>query len=94
MAVLFGLNGGSAQDVIIAILTAFLLLEQAICQYLTGIKKFGNIDAFWSLVEKDTGFTPDKPLSDLAAHILITALSQTLPEYLPATLNNIGLENF
>jgi len=79
MAVLCGLNGGSAQDVIIAVLTAGLEKENN--DALINIEKFGNIDAFWQLVQKFTGYVyeEDCPLSDLAAHILITALSQTMP---------------
>lgn len=79
MAVLCGLNGGSAQDVIIAVLTAGLEKENNVA--LINIEKFGNIDAFWQLVQKFTGYVyaEDRPLSDLAAHILITALSQTMP---------------
>ena len=79
MAVLCGLNGGSAQDVIIAVLTAGLEKENN--DALINIEKFGNIDAFWQLVQKFTGYVyaEERPLSDLAAHILITALSQTMP---------------
>ena len=79
MAVLCGLNGGSAQDVIIAVLTAGLEKESNAA--LTAIEKFGNIEAFWQLVQKYTGYVnaDDRPLSELAAHILITALSQTMP---------------
>lgn len=79
MAVLCGLNGGSAQDVINAVLTAGLEKENN--DALINIEKFGNIDAFWQLVQKFTGYVyaENRPLSDLAAHILITALSQTMP---------------
>ncbi len=79
MAVLCGLNGGTAQDVIIAVLSADLEKENN--APLANIEKFGNIEAFWQLVQKYTGYVnaDDRPLSDLAAHILITALSQTMP---------------
>lgn len=79
MAVLCGINGGSAQDVIIAILSAGL--EKQSNDALINIEKFGNIEAFWQLVQKYTGYqnSDDRPLSELAAHILITALSQTMP---------------
>ncbi len=89
MAVLCGLNGGSAQDVIIALLTAGL--EKESNDALINIEKFGNIEAFWQLAQKYTGYINAKgrPLSDLAAHILITALSQTMP---PSALR--GLERF
>ncbi len=89
MAVLCGLNGGSAQDLIIAVLTAGLEKEKN--DVLVNIEKFGNIDAFWQLVQKYTGYAnaEDRPLSDLAAHILITAMSHTTPT---STLH--GLERF
>lgn len=89
MAVLCGLNGGSAQDVITAVLAAGL--EKESNDALINIEKFGNINAFWQLVQKFTGYvyTEDRPLSDLAAHILITALSQTMP-----TSALRGLERF
>ncbi|MEA4882757.1 MAG: BREX-1 system phosphatase PglZ type A [Clostridia bacterium] len=79
MAVLCGLAGGSAQDVIIAVLSADLEKENN--DALVNIEKFGNIEAFWQLVQKYTGYVnaEDRPLSDLAAHVLITALSQTMP---------------
>ncbi len=79
MAVLCGLNGGSAHDVIIAVLSAGLEKENN--APLANIEKFGNIEAFWQLVQKFTGYVnaEDRPLSDLAAHILITAMSQTMP---------------
>ncbi len=78
MAVLCNLPGGSAQDVIIAVLSASLEKENN--APLSSIEKFGNIEAFWQLVQKYTGYVhaDDRPLSDLAAHILITALSQTM----------------
>ena len=89
MAVLCGLNGGSANDVIITVLSASLEKENN--APLANIEKFGNIEAFWQLVQKYTGYVnvDDRPLSDLAAHILITALSQTVP-----TSALRGLERF
>ncbi|NLW39196.1 MAG: BREX-1 system phosphatase PglZ type A [Peptococcaceae bacterium] len=79
MAVLCGLNGGSAQDVIIAVLSAGLDKESN--DALINIEKCGSIEAFWQLVYKYTGYSnaEDRPLSDLAAHILISALAQTMP---------------
>jgi uncharacterized protein (TIGR02687 family) len=87
MAVLCGLSGGSAQDVIIAVLSAGLTKESNAA--LANIEKLGNIDAFWSLVQKYTGFvvtagelpavSSNAQLFELAAHILVTALSQTMP---------------
>ena len=79
MAVLCSINGGSAQDVIVAVLSAGL--EKESNDALINIEKFGNIEAFWQLVQKYTGYVnaEDRPLGELAAHILITALSQTMP---------------
>lgn len=79
MSVLCGINGGSAQDVIIAVLSAGL--EKESNDALINIEKFGNIEAFWSLIQKYTGYqnSDDRPLSELASHILVTALSQTMP---------------
>ncbi len=78
MAVLCNVPGGSAQDVIIAVLSAGLEKENN--TPLANIEKFGNLEAFWQLIQKYTGYTntDDSPLSDLAAHVLITALSQTI----------------
>ena len=89
MAVLAGLSGGSAQDVFIAVLSAGLDEENNAA--LNNIKKFGNIEAFWQLVRKYTGFIheEDKPLGFFASHVLLTALAQTMN---PSVLK--GLERF
>ena len=89
MAVLAGLSGGSAQDVFIAVLSAGLDEENN--AVLNNIKKFGNIEAFWQLVRKYTGFIheDDKPLGFFASHVLLTALAQTMN---PSVLK--GLERF
>lgn len=89
MAVLAGLSGGSAQDVIIAVLEGGL--EEGNNGPLNAIRQFGNMDAFWQLVQKYTGFahTDESTLFSLAAHILLTALSQTMN---PSVLK--GLERF
>ncbi len=89
MAVLVGLSGGTAQDVIIAVLEGGLDEENN--GALNAIRQFGNIEAFWQLVQKYTGFIhgDDRPLSFLASHILLTALSQTMN---PGVLK--GLERF
>lgn len=78
MAVLAGLNGGSAQDVFIAVLAAGL--DEDNNAALNSIKKFGNIDAFWQLARKYTGYIheEDKPLGFFASHVLLTALAQTM----------------
>ena len=89
MSVLCGINGGSAQDVIIAVLSAGL--EKESNAPLINIEKFGSIEAFWSLIQKYTGYqnSDDRPLSEFAAHVLITALSQTM-----STSALRGLERF
>ena len=89
MAVLAGLPGGTAQDVMIAVLEGGLDEENN--SALNAIRQFGNIDAFWHLVQKYTGFTygGGEPLHALASHILLTALSQTMN---PGVLK--GLERF
>lgn len=78
MAVLAGLNGGSAQDVFIAVLSGDMNEDNNAA--LVNIKKFGNIDAFWLLVQKYTGYIHDeeKPLGFFACHVLLTALAQTM----------------
>lgn len=78
MAVLVGLNGGTAQDVFIAVLSDELDEESNTA--LNNIKKFGSIDAFWQLVRKYTGYIheDEKPLRFFAAHVLLTALAQTM----------------
>ena len=89
MAVLAGLNGGSAQDVFIAVLSAGQGEENN--AVLSNIKKFGNIDAFWQLVRKYTGYIheDEKALDLFVAHVLLTALAQTMN---PSVLK--GLERF
>ena len=77
MAVLCGINGGSAQDVIIAVMSAGLEKKSNVA--LINIEKFGNIEAFWVDSEiYGLSNSDDRPLSNLR-HILITALSQTMP---------------
>ena len=78
MVVLAGLSEGSAQDVIIAVLAAGL--DKETNSVLQNIRKFGSIEAFWQLARKYTGYIEeeDKPLGCFAAHVLLTALSQTM----------------
>lgn len=78
MAVLAGLPGGSAQDVFIAVLSGGL--DGGDNAALDNTQKFGSIDAFWQLVHKYTGYLHDgkRPLSDFAAHVLLSALAQTM----------------
>lgn len=78
MAVLAGRAGGSAQDVIIAVLEAGL--DEETNAPLENIRKFGSSDAFWQMVQGFTGFVHDdeKTLANLAAHVLLSALAQTM----------------
>lgn len=78
MAVLAGVPGGSAQDVFISVLSHGL--DEESNTPVVNIKKFGNIDAFWQLVRKYTGYVyeEENPLGLFAAHVLLTALSQTM----------------
>jgi uncharacterized protein (TIGR02687 family) len=77
MAVLCGLNGGSTQDVIVAVLSAGLGQDNPA---LDTIARFGSIEAFWQMVQKFTGYenSAERPVAELAEHILVTALSQTM----------------
>ena len=54
MAVLCGLNGGTSQDVIIAVLSAGLDMERN--SAIKSIASFGNCDVFWQMVQKFTGY--------------------------------------
>ena len=78
MAVLAGVPGGSAQDVFTSVLSHGL--DEESNTPISNIKKFGNIDAFWQLVRKYTGYQyeEENPLGLFAAHVLLTALSQTM----------------
>ena len=78
MAVLAGVPGGSAQDIFISVLSHGL--DEESNTPIVNIKKFGNIDAFWQLVRKYTGYIyePENSLGLFASHVLLTALSQTM----------------
>lgn len=78
MAVLAGLPGGSVQEVLIAVLAGSLDEKENVA--LVNINKFGSIEAFWQLVQRCTGFVHDeeKTLADLAVHVLVSALAQTM----------------
>ena len=78
ISVLAGLKEGSMQDIIIAVLSSGL--DKETNDVLQNIRKFGSIETFWHLVQRYTGYIDEenKTLNDFAAHILITALSQTM----------------
>ncbi len=55
-------------------------------KYLEAIEKFGDIEAFWRLVEKYYGFNlEDKSLEKLMIFFMVTNLSYTLDEHIPKT---------
>ena len=78
MAVLAGVPGGGMQDIVIALLSDSLDKDEN--TVLQNIEKFGNLDAFWQLIQRYTGYREEesRPLGELAAHILLTAQSQTM----------------
>ena len=78
MAVLAGVPGGGMQDIVIALLSDSLDKDEN--TVLQNIEKFGNLDAFWQLIQRYTGYQEEEsqPLGELAAHILLTAQSQTM----------------
>lgn len=55
-------------------------------KYMEDIRKFGNEDAFWDLVEKNYGFDmPEKSLEQLMVMFLVTDLSYNLEEKMPTS---------
>ncbi len=55
-------------------------------KYLEAIENFGNIDAFWELIEKRYGYTyEERSLEKLMVMLLTTHLSYTLEENMPIT---------
>lgn len=67
-----------------AIITALLMqgLDKETQPALQQMAKFGDLEAFWDMVGRHTGYVEEdeKPLKQLAAHLLMTALSQTMAE--------------
>lgn len=80
MAVLSGTSAHTAPGVIRAILMAGLDIENN--SAIANIRKFGSEAAFWELVSRYTGYTGgEQPsLTELSAHILLTALSVTMDD--------------
>ena len=89
MAVLCGTTENTAQGIIRAVLMNGLDRENN--SALLNIKKFGNEEKFWEMLEKSTGFSGDENSSivDLASHILITALCATMD-----SAHLIGLQKY
>ena len=77
LCVLCSIPSGSIQDII----TAILLEGTDDNKYYEQIEKFGNIDIFWSMVHKVTGYVfneNENNLPLLAAHIFFTAATQSI----------------
>lgn len=88
MAVLIGAKDNSAQGVIRTMLCDSLYNDNDTA--LDNIRKFGNEDALKDMLAKYTGYHAEEiVLSDLAKHIMITALSGVVQ---PQTLS--GLEKY
>jgi len=78
LAVLSGTNTNTAPGVIRAILMKGLSIEEN--EAISNIRKFGNEDILWQLINKYTGYTYEgnASLIDFASHILLTPLSITM----------------
>lgn len=78
MAVLAGTSVNSPAGIIRSVLLAGLEENNSI----ENIEKFGDINAFWSLINKYVGYehTENDTVLDLASHIFLTALSTTMAE--------------
>lgn len=78
LTVLTGAKQNTPAGILRTILEAGL--EENPC--LEQIEKFGDSGHFWEMAEKFTGYMPEEEpeLLPLAAHILLTALSATVPE--------------
>lgn len=89
MAVLAGARTPAAAEVIAAVLIKGK--DKAENTALDNIRKFGNIDDFWQMVSRCTGYVEeaDKPLAMFCNHVLLTALSHTMDAQALA-----GLETF
>ena len=79
LAVLTHAKAADSASIISAVLMAGLDAEQN--ESLIAIQKFGSLEMFWELVAKFTGFEVGEEISlpDLAAHIIFTTLSLTMP---------------
>ena len=88
MAVLTGAKDNSVQGVIRAIICESLYNDDNVA--LEHIRKFGNEDALKDMISKYTGYISEEiDTSELAKHIMITALSGVVQ---PQTLN--GLDKY
>lgn len=89
MAVLSGTTLNTASGVIRALLLNGL--DYGENPAIKNIRKFANEDILWELINRCTGFerTEGAALDGLAAHILLTALSVTVPKGLLAGLEKL-----
>ena len=78
LSVLVGTMDNTASGVIRSVLINGL--DEKNNSALSNIKKFGNEEVLWELLAKITGFIKleNSSLTDLASHILLTALSATI----------------
>ena len=78
MAVLAGSSVNSPAGIIRSVLLSGLEENDSI----ENIEKFGDINAFWSMINKYVGYehTENDTVLDLASHIFLTALSTTMAE--------------
>ena len=78
MAVLAGSYVNTPPGIIRSVLLAGFEDNEAI----DNITKFGDVDVFWSLINKYTGYDHQDgdTVLDLASHIFITALTTTMPD--------------
>lgn len=78
MAVLSGSSVNTPAGIIRTVLLSGFEENEAI----ENITKFGDITAFWSLVNKYVGYehSDDDSIIDLASHVFLTALTTTMPE--------------
>lgn len=82
MATLTGAGTISPSAVIEAVLSACADPYDKESASLDALRRFGDWDAFWHMVQQRTGYAHQdgKPPFELAAHIILTALAQTMDE--------------
>lgn len=79
LSVLTGAGSNNAPGIIRAILMGDLCTEENTA--ITNVRKFGNEAVLWELINRYTGYinTDENSLIHLASHVLLTALSVTMP---------------
>ena len=78
MAVLAGASVNTPAGIIRSVLLSGLEENEAV----ENISKFGDITAFWSLINKYVGYehSDNDSILDLASHVFLTALTTTMPD--------------